>query len=47
MFVANNEIKDDKKCRHVAGNFDCHANAAVQRGAHFPMKRIRGFVQSH
>jgi hypothetical protein len=47
MVVANNEINNDKKCRQIAGNFDCHADAAVQGGAHRPMKRIHGFMQSH
>jgi hypothetical protein len=47
MVVANNEINDDKKCRQIAGDFDCHADAAVQRGAHRPMKRSRGIMHSH
>jgi hypothetical protein len=45
--VANNKINDEKKCRQIAGNFDCHADAAVQRGAHCPMERISGFMESH
>ncbi len=45
--VANNKINDDKKFRKIAGNFDCHADAAVQHRAHCPMERIRGFMQSH
>jgi hypothetical protein len=45
--MANNEINDDKKFRQIAGNFDCHADAAVQWGAHHPMERIRGIMQSH
>jgi hypothetical protein len=43
--VANNKINDDKKFRQIAGNFDCHADAAVQHEAHCPMERIRGFMQ--
>jgi hypothetical protein len=34
-------IDDNKKCRQIAGNFDCHANVAVQRGVHRPMEHIQ------
>ena len=27
--------------------FDCHADVAVQRGAHRPMEHIQGFTRSH
>jgi hypothetical protein len=47
MVVANNEIYGDKKCMSNAGNFDCHADTAVQCGVHFPMEHICGFMQSH
>jgi hypothetical protein len=47
MVVANNVIDDDKKYTSNAGNFDGHADTAVQCGAHCPMERIRGFMQSH
>jgi len=30
-------IDDNKKCRRIAGDFDGHGNAAVQREAHCPM----------
>jgi len=30
-----------------AGDFDCHANAAVRFGAHRPMEHIPGFTRSH
>jgi hypothetical protein len=30
-----------------AGNFDCHADAVVRRGAHHPMEHIPGFNRSH
>jgi hypothetical protein len=30
-----------------AGNFDCHADVAMQCGAHCPMEHIRGFTRSH
>jgi hypothetical protein len=36
-----------KKYTSNAGNFDGHADMAVQCGAHHPMERIRGFMQSH
>jgi hypothetical protein len=37
----------EKKCRQIDDNFDGHGDAAVQRGAHRPMKHIRGFTRSH
>jgi hypothetical protein len=46
MVVANNEINSDKKYTSNAGDFDCHADTAVQCGAHCPMERIRGFMLS-
>jgi hypothetical protein len=47
MVVANNKIKGNKKYTSKAGNFNGHANTAVQCGAHYPMECIRGFMQSH
>ncbi len=47
MVVANNEIDGDKKYTSNAGNFDGHADTAVQCGEHRPMEHIRGFMQSH
>jgi hypothetical protein len=47
MVVANNEIDGDKKYTSNAGNFDGHADTAVQCGAICLMERIRGFMQSH
>jgi hypothetical protein len=40
-------IGDNKKCRQIAGNFDCHGNAAVQCGAHRPIEHAQGFTGSH
>jgi hypothetical protein len=40
-------INDNEKCRHIACNFDCHADAAVRHGAHHLMEHIRGFTRSH
>jgi hypothetical protein len=40
-------IDGNKTCRRIDGNFDCHGNAAVQRGAHLPMEHIQGFTRSH
>jgi hypothetical protein len=40
-------IDNNEKCRQIAGNFDCHADAVVQCGAHRPMEYILGFTQSH
>ena len=31
----------------IACDFDCHADAAVRRGAHRPIEHIQGFTQSH
>jgi hypothetical protein len=47
MVVANNKIDGDKKYTSNAGNFDGHADTAVQCGAHRPMERIGGFMSSH
>jgi hypothetical protein len=47
MVVANNEIDGDRKYTSNAGDFDGHADTAVQCGAHRPMERICGFMQSH
>jgi hypothetical protein len=47
MVVANNKIDGDKKYTSNAGGFDGHADTAVQCGAHHPMERICGFMQSH
>jgi hypothetical protein len=41
------QIGNNKKCRRIAGNFDCHADAVVRRGAHRPIEHIQGFTQSH
>jgi hypothetical protein len=37
----------DKKCRQIDDNLDGHDDAAVQCGAHRPMKHIWGFTRSH
>ncbi len=47
MVVANNEINNDKKCRQIACNFDCHVDAVVQCWAHRPMEHIQGSLRSH
>ncbi len=47
MVVANNEINDTKKYRQIAGDFDGHADAAVQCGMHQPMEHIPGSTRSH
>ncbi len=47
MIVANNKINSDKKYTSNAGNFDGHVDTMVWCGAHCPMERIRGFMQSH
>jgi hypothetical protein len=45
--VANNEIDNNKKQRQIAGDFDGHADAAVQCVAHCPIAHIQGFTRSH
>ena len=40
-------ISDNKKCRRIAGDFDCHGDAAVQRGVHRPIEHVQGFSGSH
>jgi hypothetical protein len=40
-------IDGNKNCRRITGNFDCHGDAAVRRGAHRPMELIQGFTLSH
>jgi hypothetical protein len=47
MVVANNKINGNKKFMSNAGDFDGHADTAVQCGAHCPMERIHDFMQSH
>ena len=41
------QIDANQKCRQIADNFDCHADAAVRRGAHCLMEHIQGFTRSH
>jgi hypothetical protein len=40
-------IGDNKTCRQIAGDFDCHTDAAVQRGSHRPLEHVHGFTRSH
>jgi hypothetical protein len=47
MVMGDNGIDDDKKCRQIDDDIDRHATGAIQRDAHRPMERIRGFMQSH
>ena len=41
------QIGDNKKCRRIAGDFDCHADAAVRSGAHCLIEHNQGFTRSH
>jgi hypothetical protein len=45
--VGDNGIKDNKKCRESAGEFDHHADVAERCGVHCLMKHIPGFTKSH
>jgi hypothetical protein len=47
MITANNKIDGNKKYMSNAGNFDHHADAAVQCRAHCPVEHILGFTRSH
>ena len=47
MVVGNNESTTTENVEQIAGDFDCHADAAVQHGAHCPMEHIQGFTGSH
>ncbi len=47
MVMGDNGIDDYKKCRQINNDFDHHANGAIRRDAHCPMKCIRGFMRSH
>jgi hypothetical protein len=47
MFVVKNKIDDDKKYTSNTGNFEGHGYTVVRCGAHCPMDRIHGFMQSH
>ena len=41
------QIGDNKKCRQITGNFDCHTDAVVQHGVHCPIEHVQGFTWSH
>jgi hypothetical protein len=47
MVVGDNGINNNKKCWESAGDFNHHADAAVQCRAHHPMEHIPGFIRSH
>ena len=40
-------INNTKKYRQIAGDFNCHGDPAVQRGAHCLMEHIQGFTRSY
>ncbi len=39
-------INDKKKCRQIAGDFDCHGDAVVRRGVHHPIEHAQGYTGS-
>ncbi len=45
--MCKQQIVNNKKCRRIAGDFDCHEDAAVRYGVHCPMEYILGFTQGH
>ena len=47
MVMANNKIDGNKKFTSNAGDFNCHADVAVQCGVHHPMEHIPGFIRSN
>ncbi len=40
-------INGNKKCSLIDGDFYCHDDAAVRRGAHRPIEHVQGFTRSH
>ena len=48
MVVGKNKSATTKmQGGRIAGDFDCHVDAAVQSGAHRPMEHIPVFNRSH
>jgi hypothetical protein len=47
MVVVKKKINGNKKYTSNTGDFECHADTAVQCGAYRPMERICGFMRSH
>jgi hypothetical protein len=47
MVMVNNKSVTTQKCRQISGDFDCHEDAAVQRGAHRLIEHNQGFTWSH
>jgi len=45
--MCKQQINNNKKYRQIAGNFDCHVDAAMQCRVHHPMEHILGFTWSH
>jgi len=43
-YGSEQRIDGNKKCWQIDGIYDCHGNAAVQRGGHRLMEHIRGFT---
>ena len=41
------QIGNNKKCRQIAGDFDCHTDEAVQRGALRLIEHVQVFTCSH
>jgi hypothetical protein len=41
------QIDNNKKCSEIAGDIDCHADAAVWRWANCPMEHIQGYIGNH
>ena len=40
-------LSDNKKCRRIAGDFDCHTVVAVRCRAHRLIEHVQGFTRSH
>ena len=47
MVVGESKLTATKKCRRIAGNFDCHGDAVVQRRVHCLIEHIQVFAWSH
>jgi hypothetical protein len=46
MLVGNNESATTNFFRQFAGDFDCHADAAVQCEVHRPMEHIQASLEA-
>jgi hypothetical protein len=41
------QMGNNKICRQIAGDFDCHADVSEQRGVHCLIEHVHSFTRSH